>query len=226
MKALPEYVAGMIREYFAKKHPDAHFQVAEISVPALAPGRLRFREISFRSDRGDSPEWDVRVADLTVEVDLLPLMKGEVRMGRVRIQDPIVRFRPRSSDRPAPRPKPPRFEIRSARIEGGSFEMESFRLENRQITLDPLSPDKPRILARTLGRVGGLDLGGELNLPFTGEPIELDLRFENFEGVTLGTLSVKGDEAMVGDKRFRRESSTPFLAFLLNAIARAVRMPE
>ena len=126
VKQLPGYINGLVNDYFARKMPNAHFEMKEVSVSAFSPGKFTARDLKYISSTKGIAELEVEVGAVTVDLEILPLIKGKVRISSLKIENPRVIFR--DNDAKSAREKSGGskkselgFDARSAEIAGGEF---------------------------------------------------------------------------------------------------------
>lgn len=127
MKQIPNYISGMVNGYFAKKMPNAKFEMGDVSMAVLRPGAFSFNDIKFVSSKKGIPELEVEIGKLTVDLDVLPLLKGEVRIGSILIDKPRVVFRdgdakPGADKDSSAKNKSLNFDCRGLVISSGEFQ--------------------------------------------------------------------------------------------------------
>jgi hypothetical protein len=209
-------VADFIRDFMAKKYPHFRLEIAAITVPPLRPGHVILRDVRFASSRDEEPAWRVRVEQLAVDLDLLPLVRREVRIGRVRIARPEIIYRHAGGHLPASPPRsksrrPPNFEVRAATVENGAFRFVSEDLQAQvrdlNVSFAPLGPTKPEVQAEARGRLedeGAIELA--VRVPLTTPERSVDLR-----------LRVREREFVL-----RRNSEEGAVSFILRALREAL----
>lgn len=126
VKKVPGYINGLVNDYFARKMPNAHFEMQDVSVSAFSPGKFTAREIKYISSTKGIAELEVEVGTVTVDLEILPLLKGEVKISSLRIESPRVIFRnsealPAREKASGTKKGELNFDARSAEIVGGEF---------------------------------------------------------------------------------------------------------
>jgi uncharacterized protein involved in outer membrane biogenesis len=126
MKQIPTYISGLVNDYFAKKMPNARFEMGDVAMSALSPGKFSFGAIKFVSSKKGIPELEVEIERLSVDLDVLPLLKGDVRIGALIIEKPKVIFRdgdakPKEEKESSHKNRSLNFDLRGASISDGEF---------------------------------------------------------------------------------------------------------
>jgi hypothetical protein len=76
VKQLPTYIAGLVNDYFERKMPNAHFEMGEVAVSALTPGRFTVKSISYKSSKKGIAEVEAEIGALTIDLDLFAVDEG------------------------------------------------------------------------------------------------------------------------------------------------------
>ena len=191
MRHLPGYISGLVNDYFARKMPNAHFEMQDLSVSAFSPGKFTARDIKVLSSSKGIAEFEVEIKALAVDLEVLPLLRGEVRIHSLKIENPRVIFRDNDA-KPAREKKSGtkkgelNFDVHSVQISEGEFSyirmtdgtVASLHIHDISGSLEPLGKtygNEVRLSAR-----GRIEKSGEVKLKvatplFTSLKVDVEL---------------------------------------------------